>query len=107
MIVTTRLDFDEALRRKVRAAHGRGGMATRSEIRTWLDGVTRAALARLPEPKVRRAKPVASVDRPDALARASTPETRCRFCGSIKDEHGKMMLSCPAPFRTRFGPELT
>lgn len=80
MKVCTAFQFDETQLRTVRAAHGRGGKATREECRTFIDRAIRTALDDAPTPKPARVKrekptPVAPVVRDerkerDRIARA-------------------------------------
>lgn len=103
MNVTVKLYLSDEDRRKVRAALGRGGMATRSETRIFAQHAYATALGGAPEPKVRRAKAV-----PDAKVSADTarqaaveaPEDAlCAHCGRPKASgHGKMAFTClPTP----------
>jgi molybdenum cofactor biosynthesis enzyme MoaA len=116
MRVPIRLELTEDQLRRVRAAYGRGGVATRNEVRTWLDRVVQTALRAAPEPKRRRVaspapeRQTAPSGPPAAPQRVSpvTDETRCRHCRRQRDSHGKMMLSClpgfGAPLGSRFSP---
>lgn len=75
MITTVRFAFDEDMLRSVRAGVGRGGKATRKEVREFVEVAVHAAIRRLPPPK--RRKPKASiVERRASLtvAPAETPD---------------------------------
>lgn len=54
MKVVTRFSFDEGQLRTIRAAHGRGGVATRKECQTFIDRAVRAALDEAPDPRPKR-----------------------------------------------------
>ena len=54
MKVRTAFEFDDVTLRTVRAAHGRGGKATRKECVTFIDRAVRAALRAAPDPKPAR-----------------------------------------------------
>jgi molybdenum cofactor biosynthesis enzyme MoaA len=116
MKVPVKLDLTEDQLRRIRAAYGRGGVATRAEVRTWLDRVVQTALKAAPEPKRRRAVPpperktlaAAAIvgDRWEAVP--VTDETVCRHCKRQRQSHGKMLLTClpgfGAPVGSRFSP---
>lgn len=94
---------DDALRR-VRAAQGRGGKATRSDVRMWLQRLADAGLRHAPEPKVRRkASPAAqeaagATKSPVAEAQdVSTDETLCGRCGWTRGQHHALARHCPPP----------
>ena len=109
MTINLKLDLNEDQLRRVRAAHGRGGKATRNECRVWLNRLIAAGIIALPEPKVRGRKPG---EEPQAVTRArakaaerreraeaAPDEALCRHCRKPKADHGRMGFSCPAPFR--------
>lgn len=114
MRINVTIVLDEAQLRRVRAAHGRGGKATRAECRTWFQRVVLDAIAGAPEPKVRRkretpAPPAAALgsDRKPALPGVEptevTDETRCRHCKRRRENHGRMMGTCPPGFGAKVG----
>ncbi len=94
-------------RRQIRHGYlGRGGVATRKEIRVWVDALVKAGLKGLPEPKVRRRdsaqRSVADLDHVDIVKKsrrdiaASAPDDAiCAKCQRPKHEHGRMAFSCP------------
>lgn len=92
-------DFSELDRRTVRAALKRGGMASRKELRIFVDRAVRDALAKAPEPKPKRQKKAAPVVDAKREAVEALPEgTRCKNCNRLKDDHGRMSLTClPSP----------
>ena len=99
MNVTVKLALTETDRRTIRAAMGRGGQATRSDVRTFVDRAYREALGAAPEPKRARVPfdaPAAST-RPGRLAaaEAAPADALCRHCGRPKAiGHGRMGFSC-------------
>jgi len=134
--VNLSLELTDHDRRTVRATIGRGGVATRKEIRIFAERAIRGAIAAAPEPKRSRRKalevePV--VDgrylgshvwdpSPEALARvarlaarkelelrqqAASDDTICELCRRRKDEHGKMGLTCPPQSRRPRGERFT
>jgi hypothetical protein len=103
--------LDDEQRRRVRATMGRGGKATRAEVRIWMQRVLQVALKTAPEPRRRRspAPKTAPLPLPGDVAEVEvTDETVCRHCGRPRERHGKMMLTClPAtgvPVGARFSP---
>lgn len=92
-------DFSELDRRTVRAALKRGGMATRKELRIFVDRAIRDALAKAPEPKPKRQKKAAPVVDQKRHALDTWPDdTRCTNCNRVKADHGRMSQSClPSP----------
>lgn len=118
MRINLTLVLDEDQVRRVRALTGRGGKATRAEVRIWLQRVALDALAHAPEPKRRRAAaavttapaptPPASLpgvdddDAPETPAPV-TDETKCRHCKRRRENHGKMSGTCPPGFGARIG----
>lgn len=109
MKINLSLDVTDQDRRTVRAAIGRGGVATRKEIRIFAERAIRGALAAAPEPKPRRqATTPPAAPRPLEQLQALPDETRCQRCERPKDEHGKMGLTCPPrpgrPKGQRFTP---
>jgi hypothetical protein len=118
MTINLKLDLNEEQLRRIRAAHGRGGKATRNECRVWLNRTIAAGLIALPEPKVRGRKPGqepqavtrarAKAEERRAKAAAAPDEARCHHCRRPKADHGRMGYACPAPFRgTSFEEALT
>jgi hypothetical protein len=93
--------LNEETRRRMRARVGRGGLATRSEIRNFLDMVVTAAIADLPEPKVRRRK----VERPAPKPVDGTAV--CAHCGHPRSEHGDVSASCPLNRTVKPGSRFT
>jgi hypothetical protein len=51
--VPMRFEFDEETLRRMRAEHGRAGVATRKEARAFVETIVGAAIAKLPQPKRR------------------------------------------------------
>lgn len=89
------LDFTELDRRTVRASVGRGGQATRKELRIFVERAIRAALHNAPEPKPKRQKKAAVVvDQKREALNALPDDVRCKHCGRIKEDHGRMSMSC-------------
>jgi hypothetical protein len=118
------LVMDDEQRRRVRASMGRGGKATRAEVRVWMQRVLGVALKNTPEPRRRRPnvrtaplplehqRHLASCVQIDGrwfcaadcrhhvvvdveAERAEvTDETTCKNCGRARERHGKMMLTC-------------
>jgi hypothetical protein len=102
------LELDDERLRRIRAALGRGGPATRKEVRAWAQRLLDDGLARAPEPKRRRVRPepVATLEpEPDI---AVTDDTRCRHCQRRRESHGKMSATCLPGFGaapgSRFSP---
>ena len=86
------VELSETDRRRIRAALGRGGMATRREFRIFADRAIRDAIAATPEPRpTRRAKAPAPAT-PIAL---ESDDARCSTCERPKVEHGRMGRTCP------------
>ena len=87
------LELTDTDRRTVRAAIGRGGVATRKEVRIFAERAIRGAIAAAPDPKPKRAaRPAPPPPSPIALL---PPDTPCARCGRPKDDHGLMSLTCP------------
>lgn len=123
MKVNCALELSDQDRRRVRAAIGRGGVATRKEIRIFAERAIRGALAAAPEPKPKRGSREGVMSRPFAYAPGHAPgarqtlaelqalpdDARCALCGRPKDEHGRMGLTCPPrsgqPHGRRFTPQ--
>jgi len=113
MRVNVTIVMDEEQLRRVRATVGRGGRATRDEVRIWLQRVMQVALTHAPEPKRRRVKaaapPPAVVDTtrapalPEVESAPVTDETRCRHCARRYENHGRMSQTCPPGFGARVG----
>lgn len=59
MVTAVRFDFNEDVLRSIRAGHGRGGKASRKEVKMFVEVAVHAALKNLPPPK--RRKPKASI----------------------------------------------
>ena len=102
MTVTIRMDVDDERRRRIRAAMGRGGMATRAEVKAWVDQRVELGVLELPAPKRRgRAAPAAPATEPSRFAsrfeaaKAASELVVCRHCGTKKLRHGKMGFTCP------------
>lgn len=53
MKINHSLELDENRLREIRASFGRGGRATRAEVRIWLNRIVTAAISDLPPAKVR------------------------------------------------------
>lgn len=120
MTINLKLQFTEDQLRRVRAAHGRGGKATRNECRVWLNRIIAAGVQGLPEPKRRGRQPAPDYV-PQAVTRArekaaerrkaaedAPDEAICHNCRRPKSDHGRMGFSCPAPYRgTSFEEALT
>jgi hypothetical protein len=96
MKVNIPLELSEHDLRRVRAGIGRSGTATRKETRIWVDRVVRDALAKLPEPQLRRARPSPS----PSPSVDPTPDSRCVHCGRTKQEH-LPMGGCPQGLKYR------
>jgi hypothetical protein len=94
MKINHSLDLTDTDRARVRAAIGRGGLATRKEIRIFVDRAIRAAIASTPDPKPRRQK-VAAAPGPFDQLHALPDETCCIRCERPKSDHGRMSLTCP------------
>jgi hypothetical protein len=98
MKVHCALEMTDTDRRRVRAAIGRGGVATRKEIRIFAERAIRRALETGPEPKTRQ-RPAPAASTPKAMAleqlRALPDDTMCARCGRTKADHGRMGFSCP------------
>lgn len=56
MVTAVRFDFNEEVLRSIRAGDGRGGKASRKEVKMFVEVAVHAALKRLPPPKRRRPK---------------------------------------------------
>ncbi len=56
MVTAVRFDFNEDVLRSIRAGDGRGGKASRKEVKMFVEVAVRAALRNLPPPKRRRPK---------------------------------------------------
>lgn len=108
IVVNVKIGLTEHERRRIRTGYlGRSGLATRKEIRQWVNAIIRAGIDGLPEPKTR--KPVAAVAEttrvgPHALAQAAPDEAVCARCRRPKSDHGRMAFACPAGFRGTFTP---
>jgi hypothetical protein len=128
VIVNVKLDLCDDDLRRIRAIVGRGGVATRTEVRTWVDRLVQGGLRLAPEPKRRTQakRHLAScvqvagrwlcaadcdlhvVVDVEAEQAAVTDATRCRHCKRTRESHGKMLLTClpgfGAPAGSRFSP---
>lgn len=101
------LELDDNQRRRIRAGINRGGAATRSEIRIWVQRILQAALSELPPAKVR----ACNTSRRKQLERETAaviapihPATICVNCGATKAEHiGMMQRLCPVSKAVRAG----
>lgn len=97
MIVHWSMEFDETALRRVRRALGRGGKATRKEVRIWMSGVVSEALGKInvtpPRPKVP----------PKPQTDDVPPETRCEACGTPRGDHIGLKLDCPLSRRVKPG----
>lgn len=94
--VSIRMTDDD--RARVRAALGRGGLATREEIRIFVDRAIVRALAQTPEPKRRRPKPA-----PAPTAAPMDPSTPCATCGKTLADHYSISKTCPLNRTTKPG----
>jgi hypothetical protein len=96
MKVVYTLNVTEDDRRKVRAGLGKGGLATRNEVRYWLNRLVQSELERLPSPRVRtrqRAASAAATPRhPDILRDSDAP---CVNCKRPLGDHIGLALTCP------------
>jgi hypothetical protein len=113
IVVKVSIGLTEHDRRRIRTGYlGRGGIATRKEIRQWVNAILRAGIDGLPEPKMRRRdsaqRSVADIDqaglvRQDRLAAATAApdDALCGRCGKPKSDHGRMAFSCPPGSRAR------
>ena len=89
MKVNIGFELSEAELRRLRAGIGRSGMATRKEVRIFVDRVVRSAVASLPEPKPKRASCP-----PPPKPKPSTASTLCAHCDKPQSEHSAMG-TCP------------
>lgn len=92
--VTFELSADD--RRRLRARLGRGGLATRSEVRVIATHAVRDAITTAPMPKT-RAKQL-KVEMATAQQRSNDlipPDTACARCGKPKADHRGRKLDCP------------
>lgn len=103
MNVNVKFALSDEDKRKIRAAIGRGGMATRSEVRVFVQHAYAEALRGAPEPKARRATATpearASADHARQAAVDAADDAVCANCGRPKKSgHGAMAFSClPTP----------
>lgn len=67
MKVISKHNFDEATLRTIRAAHGRGGVASRKECLTFIDRAVRDALAKAPDPRPTRKRAPKPAPEPPTL----------------------------------------
>lgn len=109
MRINLPLELTDTERRTVRAALGRGGVATRKEIRVFAEHAIRSAISAAPAPKpVRQAGQVAAPARAIDQLQALPDDTKCRLCERPKSLHGRMGLTCPPrsgrPYGQRFTP---
>lgn len=91
MKINLSITLDEAQLRSVRAAQGRGGKATRSDVRVFANRAIRAALDAAPAAKPKRVR-VAKV--------APAPlewNAICKNCGETRERHGRLFLTCSKP----------
>lgn len=84
-------------RARVRAYFGRGGLATRKEIRVFAVAAVGHAIEACPQPKRRTAQKQPTSSPASTLERARTApdEAICGRCEQPKSDHGKMAFSCP------------
>ncbi len=101
MKVNIPLELSETDLRKVRAGINRSGLATRKEIRIFVDRVVRKAITDLPEPKVRR-----KLERAATVVQSNPePDDACANCDRPFKEHmamGGCQLSKTYRRMTRF-----
>jgi hypothetical protein len=107
MKVNHSLELDENRLREIRASFGRGGRATRAEVRIWLNRIITAAISDLPPAKVRACNTSRrkQLERETAAVLAPIdPATICVNCGATKSEHiGMMQRLCPVSKAVRAG----
>jgi pyruvate/2-oxoglutarate dehydrogenase complex dihydrolipoamide acyltransferase (E2) component len=113
MKIVLTLTMDEPQLRRVRTATGRGGKATRADVRIWASRVLQEALQEAPTPKLRRPKgnppapapeaPTAPLAAPQPPRAEVTDETRCRHCRRRRENHGLMSQTCPPVTGGRVG----
>ena len=87
----TPLVLSEGQLRQVRVALGRGGKATRKDVRYWAERLLSESIRNLPDAKPARKK---RVEPPAPITPGSTTD-RCSICRYPRDEHGKMGGTCP------------
>lgn len=87
MKVILHFEFTEEDRRKLRAHRGRGGKATRHELREWMLDVLCRSKGVWPEPKTRKPKAKAIERRTFEPSRCTcTDETLCGPCATARAE---------------------
>jgi hypothetical protein len=96
--VNIKVTIDERDRRRVRAAVGRGGLATRAEVKVFALSAYRQSLSSAPEPKPKRGTPkvdpVSTGGSRFAAALVADADATCKHCGKAKARHGKMGFAC-------------
>lgn len=109
MKINHSLELDENKLRQVRAAGGRGGRATRAEVRIWLNRIITAAIAELPPAKVRACN-TSRMNRPTVSSAAADPQREareaaapCDNCGNFKSAHVGRLLACPLSKKVKPG----
>jgi len=86
MRVVVKFEFSEATLRAIRAAYGRGGVATRKESSLFVNRAVAAAILAAPEPKVKRAARKAEVKPPPPPAVCSCGDgPMCATCRAKRD----------------------
>jgi len=75
MVTAVRFNFNEDTLRAIRASLGRGGIATRKEVKAFVEVAVHAALKSAPPPKRRRPKAAVIEKRASmAVTPAETPD---------------------------------
>lgn len=86
MTVVVRFELSEAQLRTVRAAYGRGGVATRKESSLFINRAVAEALDKAPEPKVKRVARRVEVKPPPVAATCSCGDgPLCPVCRAKRD----------------------
>jgi hypothetical protein len=101
--VNIAVELDDTMRGKLRAGMNRGGLATRKDVRVFVNRLVGDAFDKLPEPRRRRVRPPVEA-KPVLPVRDTGP---CAHCANPLSEHIGALRACPLSKAVKPGSKFT